>query len=139
MYNVDDFINGDVKSKNIRLGWKIEVNEFHRLVLRYTMINFDWKSVVNIDDEKMNKFISSESFAVFKERIYKARNKINRMYFEADSIWLLKYLVEQSNLLIDIDKIINSAIRKKSEKIKEYLNKEKKLTELNEKTEKSFI
>lgn len=121
MYTVYDFVNNDIKAKHMRFGWKIEViNKFpfqSKLVLKYTMLNFDWKSLDHIGNDLWNMFLDSISYKRMKAKNERAKLKLGRMYYEAYSINELKALIETDSLKIDVDKLIAKLVSKKSEKI----------------------
>lgn len=55
-FTIDDFISREVLKKEMKLGWVLSVKN-DVLSLDYRMLNFDWNSVVNADDSKMNAFL----------------------------------------------------------------------------------
>jgi len=116
MYTVYDFINNDISSKHMRCGWRIEVDK-RVIILRYTMLNFDWKSLEFLNDELFNMFLNSKSYKNLRQRLDNAKKKLKRLYLDAYDISTLKFFANEANIKVDIDKLIEKTITKKSKKI----------------------
>lgn len=117
MYTVYDFINCDIESKRMRLGWKIEAAG-GRVVLRYTVLNFDWKSLDCLGGEAWNLFLASASYSRMRLKLANAMKKLKRLRFDANSVADLKELVAEAGLKIDVDGLLAKAISRKSAAIK---------------------
>ena len=117
MYSVYDFINATVESKQMKLGWKIETSS-GKIILKYTMLNFDWSSLDYLGYDTMDMFLSSKLYASYRKKMSNAMKKFGRLYIDATSISELKTLAEYFKVEVDIDKIIRKTIEKKSEKMK---------------------
>jgi len=132
MYTVYDFINNDIESKHMKAGWRVEMQRSF-IVLRYTILNFDWKSLDYLGSEVFDLFLNSKSCAIMKAKLDKALKKHKQLYFEALSISELKFLLEDANIQVDVDKLVSKTISKKSEKIQQD-NKRKERYKANEQT-----
>ena len=117
MYSAYDFINAKVESKQMKLGWKIETLS-GKIILKYTMLNFDWSSLDYLGYDTMDMFLSSKLYASYRKKMSNAMKKCGRLYIDATSISELKTLAEYFKIEVDIDKIIRKTIEKKSEKMK---------------------
>lgn len=126
MYTVYDFVNGEISGKHMKLGWKVEMHQ-GKIVLRYTMLNFDWTSLNYIGDDLWNMFLSSASYANLKKLLDNAMSKKGRLYLDASSISELKVLTEHFGIRVDIDKIVSKTVAKKSDAMKQ---KRKEVNEL---------
>ena len=117
MYTVYDFINCEIESKHMRLGWKLEAAG-RQVVLRYTVLNFDWKSLDYLGGEAWNLFLASVSYSRMKLKLANAMKKLKRLRFDANSVADLKVLVAEAGLKIDVDRLLAKAISRKSAAIK---------------------
>ena len=113
MYTVYDFVNNDISEKCMRMGWKVEVHQ-GKIALRYTMLNFDWKSLDFIGNDLWNMFLRSSSYATLRRRLDAAMEKKGRLYLDALDISSLKLLAQHFNVKVDIDKLVSKTIAKKS-------------------------
>ena len=113
-FNVDDFISREVLKKEMKLGWVLSVKD-NVLSLDYRMLNFDWNSVVNSDDCKMNAFLESESYKNYKEKMARVRKSKHTLHYDSHSIADMKACLEQDKIDIDLDRMVRVRFEKMSQ------------------------
>lgn len=120
-----EIVNNTIPLKSIRFGWKVEINKFRRLELKYTAVNFDWQSINALNFEQTNIFLNSDAYLKIKQRIAYALRKFKRINFEAATIFELQCFIEQYNLKVNVERLVHAVIEKKSKQLKEKYNKSK--------------
>lgn len=121
MYTAYDFINNEINGKHMKFGWKVEIPKNRMrstIILRYTMLNFKWESFDMLGEEGWELFLNSKSYGTMKRIMDKANERFKRTYFEEFSIDNLKTTVKTYGLKIDIDRLIDRTVKRKSDKIK---------------------
>jgi len=128
-YSVYDFVNNDIESKHMRFGWRAEIEDAglssNYIVLRYRMLNFDESSLKFIGNDLWNMYLSSKSYNNMKQRMEKAMKKYKRLYFSGRNIEELKCMVSEIIPKMDVDKLIDTLVKKKSDTIKEKIDTNK--------------
>ena len=123
MYTAYDFINNEINGKHMKFGWKVEIprNSMRStIILRYTMLNFKWESFDMLGGEGWELFLNSKSYGTMKRIMDKANERFKRTYFEEFSIDNLKTTIKTYGLKIDIDKLIDRTVKRKSVELRNH-------------------
>lgn len=110
MITIDDCISGKATKDDLHLGWVLSLVN-NELQLSYTFREFDWKSVQNAPNDKVNKFLNCDIYRNMKTRLEKARSKRKSLFYQAYSISDMKSFLEQDNVKVDIDKLVRAKAR----------------------------
>lgn len=110
MMTIDDCLAGTVKKEDLQLGWCVSL-ERGWLNLSYTIRDFDWKSVQDASDDKVNKFLTSDIYVKMKKMLDDARSKRKSLFYQACSIAEMKQMLENDDVKVDLDKLVRSKAR----------------------------